>query len=84
MLSVETMSIRTAIKTLSLFLALMPCLMNNVFADSKMDAKKAAKMAQRDYGGKVLNVNKSTKKGKETYRVKLLLDGGKVKTVTVP
>lgn len=46
----------------------------------KSDAAQAAKDA---YGGKVLKVEEVKKGSKTIYRVKLLLDGGRVKTVTV-
>lgn len=49
-----------------------------------MSSGQAAASAKKKHGGKVLNVRKvSSKDGKTTYKVKLLLDGGRVKTVTV-
>ncbi len=47
------------------------------------NAAEAAKIAKQSHGGKVLSVNtRKTKKG-IVYRVKLLLDNGRVKTVTI-
>jgi len=49
-----------------------------------MSSGQAAASAQSRHGGKVLNVRKvSSKDGKTTYKVKLLLKGGRVKTITV-
>lgn len=50
----------------------------------KNDASSAAAQAQARYGGKVLNVSKSTVNGRTVYRVKLLLDSGRIKIVTIP
>lgn len=52
--------------------------------DYKNDASSAAAQAQAQYGGKVLNVSKSTSNGRTVYRVKLLLDSGRIKIVTIP
>lgn len=44
----------------------------------------AAKQAKSQYGGKVLSVEKvPSKNGKSAYRVKLLLDKGRIKTVVI-
>ena len=48
--------------------------------DQKAAAAEAARAA---YGGKVLKVEQTTKNNKTVYRVKLLLDGGRIKYVTV-
>lgn len=44
---------------------------------------RAAAKAKARYGGKVLSVTKKQRDGRTVYRVKLLLDSGKVKIVTV-
>ncbi|MGX9419060.1 PepSY domain-containing protein [Vibrio sp. WJH972] len=44
---------------------------------------EAAQIAQRNYGGKVLKVERLTKKQPAEYRVKLLTDKGSVKIVTI-
>lgn len=47
-------------------------------------AAEAANIARRQHGGKVLSVD-TKKSGKNVvYRVKILLDSGRVKTVTIP
>lgn len=46
----------------------------------ELSKSEAAAIAQRKHGGKVLNVSRSG----SVYRVKLLLDSGRVKIVTVP
>ena len=61
---------------------------NTAYAQQKksneVSKSQAASKAKQQHGGKVLNVSKvSSKNGKATYRVKLLLNGGRVKTVTV-
>ena len=49
-----------------------------------MSKSEAASKAKRTYSGKVLSVDLvGSKNGKDTYRVKLLLPDGRVKTVTV-
>ena len=51
---------------------------------AELSSSQAAAKAKKQHGGKVLNVNKvSSKNGKATYKVKLLLNGGRVKTVTI-
>ena len=44
---------------------------------------EAAAMAQSRHGGKVLKVTEKNFNGKRQYQVKLLLDSGKVKIVTL-
>ena len=46
---------------------------------ASLTAQQAAKRAQSRHGGKVLKVSRS----KSGYRVKLLLDSGRVTTVTI-
>lgn len=46
----------------------------------ELSKSEAAAVALRKHGGKVLNVSRSG----SVYRVKLLLDSGRVKIVTVP
>lgn len=52
-------------------------------AKSRTDKSLAADIATKQYGGKVLKVDKINRKNKAAYRVKLLLDSGKIKIVTV-
>lgn len=44
---------------------------------------KAAAQAQAQYGGKVLSVSESKSNGQIVYKVKLLLDSGRIKIVTI-
>lgn len=44
---------------------------------------QAASIAQSRYGGKVLSINKRQQGGQVIYRVKLLLDTGRVKIVRI-
>lgn len=44
---------------------------------------QAAEKARAKHGGKVLGVSEKEKEGRTIYRVKLLLDGGKIIYVTV-
>lgn len=44
---------------------------------------QAAEAAREAYGGKVLSVDEIKEGGRVLYRVKLLLDGGRIKIVTV-
>ncbi|WP_086929739.1 PepSY domain-containing protein [Agarilytica rhodophyticola] len=44
---------------------------------------QAAAQAQSQYGGKVLSVNTSKRDGRTVYRVKLLLDSGRIKIVSI-
>lgn len=51
---------------------------------AEMSRSEAAAKAKQRHGGKVLSVSKgAAKNGKTSYKVKLLLEGGRVKTVTV-
>lgn len=43
----------------------------------------AAETARSRHGGKVLKVEESSDGGRKVYRVKLLLDGGRIKIVTI-
>ncbi len=53
-------------------------------AHAAINKSQAAAKAKAAHGGKVLSVEKvGSKDGKNIYKVKLLLDGGRVKTVTV-
>ena len=49
----------------------------------KVSKRQAASIARKKYGGKVLNVKTIHSEGRIVYRVKLLLDAGRVKVVTV-
>lgn len=44
---------------------------------------KAADIAKAAHGGKVLKVEETSRAGEKIYRVKLLLNGGRIKIVTV-
>ncbi len=44
---------------------------------------KAAERAKAQYGGKVLSVSESKSNGQIVYKVKLLLDSGRIKIVTI-
>lgn len=50
---------------------------------SAVDKSMAAELARQAYGGKVLSVDEIKEDGQTIYRVKLLLDGGRIKIVTV-
>lgn len=50
---------------------------------SAVDKSTAAELARQAYGGKVLSVDEIKEDGQTIYRVKLLLDGGRIKIVTV-
>ncbi len=52
-------------------------------AGASISKSDAADRAKAKYGGKVLKVDEATNKGKKVYRVKLLLDGGRIKIITV-
>lgn len=44
---------------------------------------QAAAQAQSRYGGKVLSVSTSKRDGRTVYKVKLLLDSGRIKIVSI-
>lgn len=44
---------------------------------------RAAAKAKAKHGGKVLSVRKASKEGEVYYKVKLLLDSGRIKIVTI-
>ncbi len=50
---------------------------------TKISKSKAAEIARERYGGKVLKVTEVSKGSTVVYRVKLLLDSGRVKLVTI-
>lgn len=51
---------------------------------AEMTKAEASQKAKASHGGKVLSVEKiGSKDGKSIFKVKLLLDGGRVKTVTI-
>ncbi len=81
---------------LGLLLALSPALAGPAYARAKapedvsillaqagISEGQAASIARSQYGGKVLSVSKSGSGGRVVYRVKLLLDSGRVIIVTV-
>ena len=49
----------------------------------KVSQRQAASMARKRHGGKVLDVKTIRSEGRVVYRVKLLLDSGRVKVVTI-
>lgn len=51
--------------------------------ESRTDKSKAADIARSAHGGKVLSVDEVNSDGRVVFRVKLLLDGGRIKIVTV-
>lgn len=57
----------------------------HVYASSerRMDKSSAAEAARAAHGGKVLRVEEINNGGRVMYRVKLLLEGGRVKIVTI-
>ena len=58
--------------------------LDDTISFQKTDAKsQAAARAKARYGGKVLSVKRISSEGKPTFRVKLLLDNGKVKVVKI-
>lgn len=68
---------------LALFLLLNLGLPLTCYAQQTLTAKSAAAMAKKQYGGKVVNVSQAEENGQVIFKVKLLLDGGRVKTVTM-
>lgn len=76
----------------ALLLTLSSNLAVNAQADTRLDhlallaavgKSQAAESARQAYGGKVLSVDEIKDGGRTLYRVKLLLDGGRIKIVTV-
>ncbi len=76
----------------ALLLTLSSHLAINARADSRLEQlamlaavgkSQAAESARQAYGGKVLSVDEIKEDGRVLYRVKLLLDGGRIKIVTV-
>lgn len=51
--------------------------------ENRTDKSRAADIARATHGGKVLTVDEINEDGRVVYRVKLLLDGGRIKIVTV-
>lgn len=61
-----------------------PLLIAPISVNAEISESQAAKQAKSKHGGKVLSVSKvSSQEGVSTYKVKLLLPGGRVKTVTI-
>lgn len=58
-------------------------LMQYAQGESRADKSRAADIARAAHGGKVLSVDEVNSDGRTVYRVKLLLDGGRIKIVTV-
>lgn len=52
-------------------------------AETRTDKSRAADIARAAHGGKVLKVEEVNNNGQVIFRVKLLLDGGRVRIVTV-
>ena len=51
--------------------------------EARTDKSRAADIARAAHGGKVLTVEEVNSNGKVVFRVKLLLDGGRIRIVTV-
>jgi uncharacterized membrane protein YkoI len=51
--------------------------------EGRTDKSRAADIARAAHGGKVLTVEEVNSNGKVVFRVKLLLDGGRIRIVTV-
>ena len=58
-------------------------LMQYAQGENRTDKSRAADIARAAHGGKVLKVEEVNTDGRTLYRVKLLLDGGRIKIVTV-
>jgi uncharacterized membrane protein YkoI len=52
-------------------------------AKSTISLEEATEIVRRAYGGRVLSASPASKNGKKGYQVRVLLDGGRVKTVFV-
>ena len=52
-------------------------------AKSAISLEEATEIVRRAYGGRVLSASPTSKNGKKGYQVRVLLDGGRVKTVFV-
>ena len=52
-------------------------------AKSTISLEEATDIVRRAYGGRVLSASPASKNGKKGYQVRVLLDGGRVKTVFV-
>ncbi|WP_341937653.1 PepSY domain-containing protein [Marinimicrobium sp. C2-29] len=52
-------------------------------SEERISASQAAAIVQKHYGGKVLKVQSTQKNGRLIYRVKILLDNGRVRNVGV-
>lgn len=52
-------------------------------AKSTISLEEATEIVRRAYGGRVLSASPVSKNGKHGYQVRVLLDGGRVKTVFV-
>lgn len=50
---------------------------------AEVDSAGAARLVERQTGGKVLSVQRQDKKGRSRYRVKVLLPEGRVRTINV-
>lgn len=65
------------------FVSNFSSLFTDVDENSNSGKNKAAERAQAQYGGKVLSVSESKSNGQIVYKVKLLLDSGRIKIVTI-
>lgn len=52
-------------------------------ANTGISAEQAASTVRRAYGGRVVSVKPEGRNGQRIYKVRVLLDGGRVKTVQV-
>jgi uncharacterized membrane protein YkoI len=56
---------------------------NNGSDNDGISAEQAAAVVSRTYGGRVVSVKPEGGNGQRVYKVRVLLDGGRVKTVQV-
>lgn len=52
-------------------------------SEARISASQAAAIVQKHYGGKVLNIQAKQKSGHMIYRIKILQDNGRIRTVGV-
>lgn len=50
---------------------------------SQVSASEAARIVQEHFGGRVLNVDTRVREGRPVYRVKILQDNGRIRSVLV-
>ena len=70
-------------KSLSIIIVSLLLTLSQPVAAKSMNIKQAVEVAKRQYGGKVLGA-KDYQKGKQRYfKIKMLLDNGRVKTLYI-